>query len=134
MKTLLLFSVLFSFIQTLRGQQSTIVQEKQFGGSLADQGTRLALQFSSIPAGASIWFSGQSASNNGDVSGNHGSDDAWLMRMSSFFTVLFSKLNGGSDIDEFSGIQLGENNISLLVGSTSSPTIPSYHAGKDIYV
>ncbi|MBN8680353.1 MAG: T9SS type A sorting domain-containing protein [Chitinophagales bacterium] len=44
-------------------------------------------------------MTGFTASNNGDVSGNHGADDAWLFKVDAFGSLLWQRPFGGSQQD-----------------------------------
>ncbi len=46
---------------------------------------------------------GNSNSNDGDVSGNHGGDDYWVIKLSSSGALLWQKSLGGSDNDDLVG-------------------------------
>ncbi|WP_445454526.1 T9SS type A sorting domain-containing protein [Flavobacterium sp. 25HG05S-40] len=67
---------------------------------------------------------GSTASNDGDVSGNHQTttltEDYWLIRLSENGTVLWKKCYGGYGSDIASGIQVTNDNGYILSGYTNS--------------
>ena len=48
---------------------------------------------------------GSSTSNNGDVSGNHGNSDFWVVKLNSVGNITWQKSLGGSDLDIGRSIQ-----------------------------
>ncbi len=71
-----------------------VVWQKNFGGSNLDIG------YSSVVSGNDIVTAGITLSNDQDVSGNHGSVDAWILRLSSFDgTLIWERCYGGSSND-----------------------------------
>jgi uncharacterized repeat protein (TIGR01451 family) len=65
-------------------------------------------------------MSGYSFSNNGDVSGNHGTADIWVIRIDDTGNLIWSKLYGGSKNDASFGLQSGSANGSFITGFTES--------------
>lgn len=64
---------------------------KLYGGTEYDEATSI------LPtADGGYIIAGQSHSNNGDVSGNHGVSDTWVMKLDTKGNKLWSKLYGGS--------------------------------------
>lgn len=63
---------------------------------------------------------GYTASNDGDVSGNHGSQDGWIIKISSSGVLQWQKALGGSDIDQARSIvQIPTGNF-IITGSSRS--------------
>ncbi len=46
--------------------------------------------------GGSFILEGSSNSNDGDVSGNHGNGDAWIVKVNAFGKIVWQKCVGGS--------------------------------------
>jgi hypothetical protein len=65
-------------------------------------------------------FSGVTDSNNGDVSGNHGQNDAWIIRFDSAGTIQWKKCFGGTNDDYGISINPTNDGNFILIGSTSS--------------
>lgn len=63
---------------------------------------------------------GHSYSNDGDVIGQHGSKDAWVLRLNSSGAIQWQKCMGGSGEDEFTTVLETLDGGFILVGSTGS--------------
>ncbi|MDR2457284.1 MAG: hypothetical protein LBD41_02235 [Clostridiales Family XIII bacterium] len=74
--------------------EGTLQWQKSFGGS-GNESTRSIHQISD---GGYI-FVGSSKSNDGDVTGNHGDEDYWLVKLNSQGTLLWQNSLGGSKKD-----------------------------------
>jgi hypothetical protein len=78
--------------------------QKCLGGSNSDRGTTI---IQTADGGYAV--AGMTASTDGDVSGNHGSDDAWIVKLSSGGSIQWQKCIGGSGLDQvFSLIQTSD--------------------------
>lgn len=110
---LLPFVCLLSF--TVVGAQPSIQWQKSLGGNNNDypQDIRQATDGGYIIAG---W----SASNNGDVSGNHGSIDAWVVKVDSSANIQWQKSLGGSLVDKAYSVCLSGDEGYVVVGETYS--------------
>ena len=65
-------------------------------------------------------FAGQTESDDGDVSGNHGAQDYWVIKLDSFGNIQWSKCYGGSSTDiAYSIIQTNDGNY-LVAGNSNS--------------
>ena len=64
---------------------------KCYGGSGSDYGISIV---QTVDGG--YIFSGETDSNNGDITGNHGSIDAWVVKLNNTGTIQWSKCYGGS--------------------------------------
>ena len=63
---------------------------------------------------------GQTYSNDGDVSGNHGYDDAWVVKLNSSGDIEWQKCLGGTNDDRAYSIQQTSNGGFIVAGYTSS--------------
>jgi hypothetical protein len=63
---------------------------------------------------------GRTRSTDGDVSGNNGSSDAWVMKLDSSGNIQWQKCLGGSDVDSASSIQQTTDGGYILAGVTES--------------
>jgi hypothetical protein len=63
---------------------------------------------------------GGTNSNDGDVSGNHGSYDIWIIKIKSDGTIDWKKCYGGSDADYAYGVTQSSDGGFLIVGKTWS--------------
>jgi hypothetical protein len=94
--------------------------QNTMGGSGPDQGYRV-LQ----TADGGFLASGSTSSNNGDVSGNHGYGDFWLVKVNSAGVIQWQKCFGGSTTEEIASVQLTGDGGYILAG-------PSYSNDQDV--
>jgi gliding motility-associated-like protein len=89
--------------------------QKCFGGAANDVG------WSVIKASDGNYvIAGVTYSTDGDVSGNHGNGDGWLVKISSTGTLLWQKSLGGSAYDVFSSLSETTDGGYIVTGTTSS--------------
>jgi outer membrane protein assembly factor BamB len=93
----------------------TIKWQKCLGGTNNDEG-ETGLQTSD---GGYI-ISGTTNSNNGDVSGNHGASDIWIVKLSSTGSIEWQKCLGGLSDDVGDELALTRDGGYIVVGSTLS--------------
>ncbi|CAN5671463.1 lipoprotein [soil metagenome] len=67
----------------------------------------------------SIYITGSTTSNNGNVAGNHGSYDGWLLKLDSAGNLLWQHCYGGSQGDLLGGIVRTPDGL-LICGATRS--------------
>jgi uncharacterized repeat protein (TIGR01451 family) len=89
--------------------------KKNFGGSAQDVLNRIVKN-----ADDTYTLSGYSFSNDGDVPGNHGKADVWVIKMDDTGNLLWSKLYGGSGDDASFGLQPGASGGAFVTGFTES--------------
>ncbi len=65
-------------------------------------------------------IAGYTVSNDGDVSGNHGSADCWIVKLDSLGALQWQKCLGGSSSDRASSIHQVTNGGYIIVGRTYS--------------
>ena len=105
--------------------------EKNYGGTNADIFTTI------LPtADGGYLFSGNSSSTTGDVSGNNGSDDAWIVKTDATGNVQWTQNYGGSNVDSFSETVQTADGGYLLGGTTysSDGDVSSLHGFADYWV
>ena len=66
--------------------------QKNYGGSSIDQ----AYDIAQTPDGGYV-FAGMTVSNDGDVSGNHGFQDLWVVRLDAAGAIQWQRCYGGSN-------------------------------------
>src|SRR6185436_2764466 len=94
----------------------TIQWQKTFGGSSDEFGTRIILA-----TGGGYLITSLSESNDGDVSGNHGMSDIWLVKINASGTAIeWSDSYGGSFTDRPGSIQLTPDAGYIMIGTTRS--------------
>lgn len=92
-----------------------LLWEKTYGGGSFDSGLSI-----SKTQDNGYLISGNSRSEDGDVSTNNGQNDIWLFKIDSNGTLKWEKSFGGSEIDlAFDAIQINNGNI-ITVGESSS--------------
>lgn len=79
---------------------------------------------------------GWTNSNNGDVTGNHGSFDAWIMKLSNTGTVIWQMALGGNGSDYARSIQKTAEGGYITAGSNNSTNgnVTGNHGGDDFWV
>lgn len=92
-----------------------ILWQKCLGGSGSDSAKDILMN----PDG-SIVVVGSTTSNDGNVSGNHGSSDAWIVKLDASGNVVWQKCMGGSGADAFNTVIRTNDNAYLCVGYTNS--------------
>jgi hypothetical protein len=128
----LLFLCLFS---TAAFAQPSIEWEKSFGGTSNEYAFTI---LNTTDGGYLIGCETQS--NNGDVTGNHGSSDIWLTKINSNGVKLWQKCLGGLDYEAVTGMDNTSDGGYILVGMTesngakTSSQVFGNRGGRDIWV
>jgi len=92
-----------------------LLWNKTYGGSDKD-----GIRGVCIATDGDILVTGQTGSNDGDVTGAYGGFDAWILRLDSDGALLWQKVLGGSGYDAgFSILQRTDNDF-IFAGETSS--------------
>lgn len=65
-------------------------------------------------------IAGNTSSNDGDVSGYHGANDAWIVKINALGTIVWKKCFGGSEFDEIEEIIPTSDGGYIAVATTSS--------------
>ncbi len=81
-------------------------------------------------------LAGQTNSNDGNVSGNHGNGDAWVVKLSNSGNMEWQKCFGGTANDFASSIQQTSDNGFILAGTTGSNdgNVSGNHGSVDAWV
>jgi hypothetical protein len=93
----------------------TILWQKCLGGSNGDGADSLE-----ITSDGGYVMACSTQSNDGDVSGNHGSRDAWVVKLSNLGIIQWQKCLGGSTSDVASSIALTQEGGYIIAGGTQS--------------
>src|SRR6187551_859818 len=110
------FLFLLLFLPVLIYAQSPVIQwQKSFGGSNFDQ----AKAMQSTADGGYI-LAGSSNSINGDVTGNHGSSDFWVVKTDAAGTLTWQKSLGGTNDEEVHAVFQHLDQTYLVAGSAKS--------------
>jgi len=111
--------------------QPIIEWQKALGGSEAEQarGVQQTTDGGYVVAGYTV-------SNNGDVIGNHGVNDFWVVKLSSTGMIQWQKTLGGSNDDWAYSIQQTSDGGYILAGYTKSTDgdVISNHGNRDFWV
>ena len=105
--------------------------QRCYGGSAGDNAFRVR----QTSDGGYI-FTGSAASTDGDVTGNHGGDDAWVVKLDSAGTIQWQKALGGSAGDYGFDIQQIPDGGYVVASRTESNNgdVSGNHGGTDIWV
>jgi hypothetical protein len=81
-------------------------------------------------------FSGNTFSNDGDVSGNHGYSDSWLVKLNSTGDIMWQKCLGGSLLDNALSMDLAKDGGYILGGYSGSDDgdVTGAHGNADCWV
>lgn len=108
-----------------------ILWQKTIGGSQVD----LCYSLIRLQDGGFL-LGGGTYSNDGDVSGQHGDQDFWLVKMSSSGIIQWQKAMGGTGLDVCYGILENSNGDIIACGSTNSNDgdVSANHGSYDFWV
>ena len=111
----------------------TVTWERCLGGSAADY----ACNVQQTSDGGYV-IAGYTHSNDGDVSGNHGSSDFWVVKLDNAGTVIWQRCLGGSDSDYGRYIQQTSDGGYIITGNAASTDgdvdVSGMHGGADFWV
>ncbi len=113
-------------------KKSGIVEwQKSFGGS----GEEMAYDIKAT-ADSGYIVAGFSGSNNGDVSGNHGDYDCWIVKLNGAGNIQWQKSLGGKGIDVAESIDITKDNGYVVAGYSTSNDgdVSGNHGGYDYWV
>ena len=81
-------------------------------------------------------IAGSTDSNDGDVTGNHGSSDFWIVKLNEAGTIQWQKCLGGSGSDYSKSIQQTNDGGYIVAGYTKSNDgdVTGNHGGSDIWI
>jgi hypothetical protein len=106
---------LLAFMGFLSNAQNAIEWKKCIGGTSFDEASSI---LQTTDGGYVV--GGYSNSTDGDVSGNHGSADFWVVKLSSSGALQWQKCFGGTAGDYLTSIQQTSDGGYVLAGSTAS--------------
>jgi len=108
-----------------------IIWQKNFGGSKEDGGWSIS------PASDGGYIvAGFASSTDGNVSGQHGKTDAWIIKLTSQGDLMWQKTFGGSDLDLLTSIVSIGNDEYVVTGNTlsSDNDIVGQHGNYDAWL
>jgi hypothetical protein len=129
MRKIILSLVLLPFLAF--AQAPAIDWQKALGGTASD----VAYCIKQTTDGGYI-VAGYTQSNNGDVTGNHGGEDIWVIKLSATGTIEWQKTLGGTQYDEASSIQQTTDGGYIIAGLTGSNNgdVTGYHGSNDYWI
>ena len=127
MKIRLLFIGLF-FVTNLGAQVPSIQWEKRFGGTWFDSAYSI-----DITSDGGYILAGRTESNNGNVSGNHGLYDFWIVKLDALGILQWQRTLGGMLNDFAYSIKQTSEGGYIVVGESESieGDVPGNHGGYD---
>ncbi len=109
----------------------TLEWENSFGGDEDDIANSIQ---QTIDGGYIV--AGRSYSNNGDVTGNHGVNDSWIVKLNSGGAIEFQKALGGGGGDSGYSIQQTADRGYIVAGSSASNSgdVSGNHGSSDYWI
>ena len=109
----------------------TLQWEKNFGGSSYDD-----LKSVAQTSDGGYILGGYSNSSNGNVGGNNGSYDYWIVKTNSFGTLQWEKNYGGSDYERFANLAETSDGGFILGGTSNSSNgnVGGNFGGNDYWI
>ncbi|MGB9940735.1 PKD domain-containing protein [Methanosarcina sp.] len=113
------------------GESGDVVWEKCLGGSSSDFGSSIEQT-----SDGGYVVAGGSGSNDGDVTGNHGSQDAWIVKLDESGDVVWQKCLGGSSSESASSIEQTSDGGYIVAGYSNSNdgNVTGNHGSQDSWV
>ncbi|GIV34150.1 MAG: hypothetical protein KatS3mg031_1685 [Chitinophagales bacterium] len=108
-----------------------VVWQKVYGGSSTDIANAIR------PTKDNGYIvAGYTTSTNGDITGNHGSQDFWIVKLDAAGNLLWSKTLGGTGADAAYAITQTSDDGYIVAGYTASSNgdVTGYHGGRDFWV
>jgi hypothetical protein len=120
----------------LRASDGSIMWEKTFGGSGSDAIKRI------LPMpdhGFTLLCTSASKNDDGVGAGNHGAKDVWLVRIDSNRNIMYSKMFGGSGIEEALDLQEFPGKGYIVMANTQSSDgdlqgVKNPNSGQDVWM
>ncbi len=102
--------------------------QRTYGGTIWDY-AQAVLQTSD----GGYLFAGKTNSNDGDVSGNHGNQDAWLVKVDATGNIQWQTCYGGTMIDTFMALDAATGGGFVAAGNTASEDgdVAGWHPAYD---
>lgn len=125
-------SLLFAGLCTAAcAQMPSILWQHVYGGS----GAEFFNQAAATPDGGWV-LAGNSASTDGDVTGNNGGTDAWVVKLDATGAISWQRTYGGSGTDVLGGICLSGDGGYYVCGSSTSTDgdLSENYGQKDAWV
>ncbi|MCD6594166.1 hypothetical protein J7L68_00615, partial [bacterium] len=115
MRRSIMFALSLTLLISFCFAQPTIQWQRSLGGSDLDY----AYSLQQTTDGGFI-VAGGSASNDSDVSGNHGSSDYWVVKLNSVGEIVWQRTLGGSSDDCATSLQQTTDGGFIVAGGSAS--------------
>jgi hypothetical protein len=124
-----------AFISTVLIGQAQVAPNIEWQRSLGGSNLDAASSIQRTSDGGYI-LAGVTQSNNGDVSGNHGENDFWVVKLDADGVIQWQKALGGSDFDLARSVQQTTDGGYVVTGSSPSSDgdVTGGHGGTDVWV
>lgn len=105
--------------------------QKALGGTLDEEAHAMALT-----SDGGFVLAGLAHSTNGDVSGNQGIRDGWLVKLNEEGIIVWQRTLGGTQLDEINAVQQTTDGGYAIAGWTNSQDgdVSGNHGGDDMWV
>ena len=132
MKKLIVVLLLTSTCVLAFSQPFNIEWQQCFGGSNEERAMDI------IPVGSEYFIVGWTESDDGDISFNQGSGDAWILKIDSVGNILWEKTYGGSNGEFWRRIFPAPDNFYYLLGASGSSdgdiSYDPYPGSNDLWI
>ena len=129
-KAITLITILLNF-GYIQAQAPAIQWQKCYGGSLFEEPTDIKLT-----SDGGYVVVGKSESNDGNVTGNHGIYDFWIVKLDATGSIQWQKCFGGTNYDFANAIQTTSDGGYIVVGNSNSTNgdVTGNHGNDDCWV
>jgi gliding motility-associated-like protein len=112
-------------------RKGEVIWQKMYGGSKEDYVRGITLS-----SDGGFFVVGETQSNDGDVTGNHGQQDIWLIKIDNSGNLKWQKALGGTDIDNGRGVVATANGGCAAIGNSYSNNgnVTSNHGAGDYWM
>ncbi|EJL72108.1 T9SS type A sorting domain-containing protein [Chryseobacterium populi] len=131
MKNIYYFLFIALSCSFIKAQAPDIEWQKSLGGTFSEQYPDIQ----QTSDGGYI-VAGSSSSHNGDVTGNHGSLDQWVVKLNSSGMIQWQKCLGGSSVERAYSVRQTADGGYIVAGSTESNNgdVTGNHGSSDYWV
>ncbi len=121
----------YDYWAVMLDSEGTMLWERCYGGSYRDVGKNVL-----ETDDGNFLLIGMSSSHDGDVTGNHGEDDIWVVEIDLDGEIIREECYGGSGYDEGNHIIGTDDGGYILIGVTGSDDgdVSGNHGEEDIWV